>query len=419
MHYGIIAIGSRGDVQPFVALSLGLKQKGHQVTLLAHENFKSFVESYHINFHPLAGNTEEMVQDPEGLRLLQSGNTLKLLRYIHDRGAKVQDQVNQDLWEGCQPADVLVTSVLGVPWVSSIAEKMGKQWALVQLSFPTTATREFPFAGFDYFNFPVYNLFTYRLIRSFFWRQIKGAVNELRMSLGLPTLRHSIFDKAASDHILTYYAVSSALLHRPADWDSSIKVTGFLSLPARLDESVKNIPPGLRDWLQGDEKPVYIGFGSMPIPDPALFTRVLKELLARTDHRYIFCEGWSSVSELPKDPRLFIVPAVDLEWLFPQCKAAIIHGGIGTLAATLKAGIPPVIVSIFGDQHWWGKLIRKSGLGGHIPFKRLSPDKLITAIHCVLLPEVTQHLARMAGHLNGEDGLHNAIANLEEYFLSG
>src|SRR6185312_1121195 len=118
MHYGIVAIGSRGDVQPFVALSLGLILRGHRVTLLAHENFKSFVEGFSIDFYSLTGSTEEMVNDPKGLRLLQSGNTLKLLRYIHERGLAVQDRVNRDLWEGCQAADVLVTSVLGVPWVS-------------------------------------------------------------------------------------------------------------------------------------------------------------------------------------------------------------------------------------------------------------------------------------------------------------
>jgi UDP:flavonoid glycosyltransferase YjiC (YdhE family) len=82
MHYGIIAIGSRGDVQPFVALSLGLKEKNHRVTLMAHGNFKSFVEGYGIDYRPLAGNTEEMLQAREGLRLLQSGNTFRLLRYI-------------------------------------------------------------------------------------------------------------------------------------------------------------------------------------------------------------------------------------------------------------------------------------------------------------------------------------------------
>jgi sterol 3beta-glucosyltransferase len=417
MHYGIIAIGSRGDVQPFVALSVGLIRRGHRVTLLAHENFKSFVEGFSIDFYPLTGSAEEMIHDPKGLRLLQSGNTLKLLRYIHERGLAVQDRVNRDLWEGCQPADVLVTSVLGVPWVSCIAEKTGKRWAIIQLSFPTTPTRAFPFAGMDVVNFPVYNLLTYRLIRSFYWRQIKAAVNEFRRSIGLPQLKHSIFDKAASDHILTLYAVSPVLLPRPADWDPDTQVTDFLSLPSPPVDGTAATAKDLMDWLDDGERPIYIGFGSMPIPDPALFMRVLQELLARTPHRYIFCQGWSQLADYPTDSRLYVVPTADHAWLLPQCRAAVIHGGVGTLAATLQAGVPPVIVSIFGDQNWWGKRIERMQLGRHLSFKRLSADKLIAAIDSVLSPAVRQNLETVAFQLQGEDGLKATIEKMERYFL--
>ena len=89
MYYGIIAIGSRGDVQPFVALSLGLKAHGHTVTQMAHENFKFFVEGCRTRFHPLAGSTQEIINDPKGLHLLQSDNTLKFLRYIRERGRPI------------------------------------------------------------------------------------------------------------------------------------------------------------------------------------------------------------------------------------------------------------------------------------------------------------------------------------------
>ena len=424
LHYGIIAIGSRGDVQPFVALSLGLLRKGNRVTLMAHENFRSFVQDHGIDFHPLAGSTEEILQSPEAVRHLQTGNTFRLLRSIHERGGKWQTQMNRDLWEGCLRPEVLVTGALGIHWISSIAEKMGKRWAVIQLSFPTNATREFPFAGFDFpafdfFKFPAYNRATFRLLRSFFWRRVKTSVNEHRQSLGLPALQQSIFDKALSDHILTCYAVSPALLRRPADWDDNIQVTGFLSMPALSNNASKNIPGKLLEWLGTGDRPIYIGLGSMPIPDPALFTQVLAALLARTDHRYIFCEGWSWLPEVPTDPRLFVVPSIPHEWLFPRCRAAIIHGGVGTLAAALRAGIPTVVLSIFGDQHWWGKFIQKRKLGAHIPFKRLSTKKLIAAIQDVFSPEIAQNLSGLAGELKGEDGLQNTIASLEEYFLAG
>lgn len=386
---------------------------------------------------------------------------------------------------------MLVTGALGIAQVSTIAEKTGKKWAMIQLSFPTDTTSAFPFAGLDWLNFPAYNRFTYRVFRSFAWRQAKRGVNTFRSSLGLAPLRESIFDKAVSDRTLTLYAVSPALLPRPADWHPNIRVTGFLTLPSQTFHSTQPVQPGqstqpaasdktsgfpgslpastsksasktannleaLSRWLSAGDKPIYIGFGSIPIPDPALFIHVLRELLTRTDHRFLFCSGWSDLPGLSSDlrqftqpnfpaaSRLFITPATDHEWLFPQCNAAIIHGGAGTLAATLRAGVPPIIISIFGDQHWWGKLIEKKSLGRHLPFKQLSSGKLIAAIQSVLSPTTSQHahspsitrtlhtpttqpflsaliaqnLAVLARQLNREDGLQNLFTTLEQYVLS-
>jgi UDP:flavonoid glycosyltransferase YjiC (YdhE family) len=235
----------------------------------------------------------------------------------------------------------------------------------------------------------------------------------------LSALGQSIFNKVDSDRILTCYAVSPVLLKRPSDWETHIKVTGFLILPNRSNDGSKDVPGEWIKWLDRGEKPVYIGFGSMPIPDPARFTGILRELLRRTSHRFIFCNGWPDLEGLPVDSRLLVVSSIPHEWLFPQCQAAIIHGGVGTLAAALRAGIPTIIVSIFGDQHWWGKLIQKRKLGCHIPFKRLSTKKLVAAIQNVFAPEIARNLADLSSKLNGEDGLQNAIDNLEEYFLAG
>jgi sterol 3beta-glucosyltransferase len=365
-----------------------------------------------------------------------------------------------------------------MPWVSAIAEKTGKRWALVQLSFPMTPTHEFPFAGLDFLSFPAYNHLSYQLVRSSFWRQIKPAVNDFRRSLGLPAAKRSIFDKADADGVLTAYAISPALLSRPADWRSNIQVTGFLTMPTQpvhpkqSDEAPistnrpdflrslqqtaqsahptqpdetpvsenkfnvaggrpqpavqsENNPEALSQWLQAGEKPIYIGFGSMPILGPALFRQLLIDLLAFTPYRYLFCTGWSAAFDLPSHPRLFITPSTGHDWLFPECQAAIIHGGIGTLAATLRAAVPPIIVSIFGDQHWWGKLIQNRHLGRHIPFKQLSSAKLISAIQSVLSPatpqtslspSIAQNLRALASQLNRENGLQDLLTRLDEYF---
>ncbi|HLX93869.1 MAG TPA: glycosyltransferase [Puia sp.] len=418
MHYGIVTYGSRGDVQPYIALSIGLIAKGHEVTLFANENFAGFVEAYRIHFYPLPGNIEAMVHSPEVLRLLQSGNILAFFRELQKMSRIIQPQVNKVMLLGCAKPDVLVASPLSLIWIYSIAEKLNKKWAIVQLSLPTVPTREFPFAGFAFYNGPWYNLFTHRLIRYIYWRLNKKDINEHRITLELPRLNRSIMKNITDQKILNLYAFSSALIPRPSDWPDYVGITGFLTIPAdhRRLIRMEEMPAGLDAWLKEGEPPIYIGFGSIPIPDVKLLSGIIGELIAGTGYRFIFCQGWSELPALPRHEQLFVVKEVNHEWLFPQCKAAIIHGGIGTVAATLKAKIPAIIVSIFADQPLWGKLIDKRKLGVHLPFKRLTTRKLLDAIEKTEDDKMKKNARHTGEMVNAEDGLQAAINALENYF---
>ncbi|HSZ85756.1 MAG TPA: glycosyltransferase [Puia sp.] len=419
MHYGIVTYGSRGDVQPYVALALGLQERGHEVTLLANENFKDFVEGHGINFFPLAGNMEDMVRSPKISKLLRSGNMVSYLREMKKLMRTIQPQVNANMLRGAREADVLIASPLTLVWVHSIAEKLHKNWAIIQLSVPAIPTKEFPFAGFDLFNFPLYNLFTYKLVRYVYWQLNKKDINEHRTSLRLPPFEKSVLKKIADQKILNLHAFSPSLIARPKDWPEEIQITGFLTIPGskRKDQIKDELPiVGLETWLKNGEPPIYIGFGSIPIPNPELLSKILKEIINTTDHRFIFCTGWSDLLNLPRHENLFIIKHANHEWLFPQCKAAIIHGGIGTIAATLKAKISPIIISIFADQPLWGKLIDKRKLGVHIPFRKLTTRKLLDAIEKAETPQLKKNARNTGEMINGQDGIRSAINALENYF---
>jgi sterol 3beta-glucosyltransferase len=418
MHYGIIAIGSRGDVQPYIALALGLKERGHQATIMAYENFKDFVGGYGVEFHPLTGNIQEILYGAEGQKVLKSGRLVDFWRFVQKTIQKTQKQINQDLLFGSESVDVLVTNILGMVWIDCIAEKTSRNWAMVQLSLPSTPTTAFPFAGLDLFNFPPYNFFTYRLVEFLFWRANKRQINEFRVSLGLPRLNRSVIKKIAEDKILNLYCFSPALLTRPDDWDANTLITGFLYLNRKKGESTRKeeIPEGLITWLHSGEKALYIGFGSIPIPDPELFMGILTEMLATTKHRYVFCKGWSLLPIIPVHPNLFVVSSIDHEWLLPRCQAAIIHGGVGTVAACLKAKIPLIILSVIADQPWWGKIIEHKQLGVHIPYKKITKQKLLSAIQIIQNPEIKNRVAELGEQIGQEDGLTSAINALENYF---
>jgi UDP:flavonoid glycosyltransferase YjiC (YdhE family) len=419
MHYGIIAIGSRGDVQPFVALALGLMDRGHEVTLMAHENFKEFVESYRIGFYPLPGSVEDMLYSPKGRKVLRSGNMLVFMHFVNKEVSRNQDRVNEALLAGTQKADVFVTSILGMIWIDAIAARSGKCYATVQLSFPTTPTVEFPCVLLDFLNFPLYNRFTYRVFDFLYTRDNIGKLNTFRQSLGLPKAKGLLLKNTGGGKHPHLYAISEYFLPRPADWDERSQLTGFIFLPPKRREQNPldgEVPAALTHWLEAGEKPIYIGFGSIPVPDPARFVRILTELLTKTSYRFIFCQGWSKIEGLPEHPRLFVVATANHDWLFPRCRAVITHGGIGTVAATLRAKTPLIVASIFADQPWWGKRVERSNLGIHVPFKQFTNERLLAAIHKTESKAIQHRITEIGERMSQEDGLAKTIAALENHF---
>ncbi|HLA59895.1 MAG TPA: glycosyltransferase [Puia sp.] len=416
MQYAIVAIGSRGDVQPYIALALGLKERGHDATIVAHENFRGYVEGYGIGFLPVKGDVEFMLQSAEGMKMVRDGSLRAFTRYLQKVNRITSESIALDIMSEFKKADVLVASLLAMPWVHAIAEKLGKKWAIVQLNLPATKTIAFPFVLLDFFHFPAYNRFTYVLFNWAYWRANKKNINEFRLLLNLPSLEKSILKIIAEEKILNLHCFSPALLPRPGDWPAEIDITGFLFLPARVQS---DIPAELKRWLDNGERPIYIGFGSIPVPDPHLFKSILSSLLAKTSYRFVFCYGWTPPMDLPENKRLFQINAVSHELLLPYCRTAIIHGGVGTTAAVLRAKIPVIITSIIADQPWWGRIIEEKRVGVHIPFKKLTVQKLMTALKTTEGKELRQRAFRLGEQINLEDGLFNTINKLEEYFSGG
>jgi sterol 3beta-glucosyltransferase len=412
-HYGIVAIGSRGDVQPYVALALGLKKRGQEASLMAHENFKDFVESYGVAFVPIRGNVEEMLRSDEGMEVIRKGDIISFSRYIKKMNKETAGTIADDIFDTCKKADVLIASLLALPWVDSMAEKLGKRWALVQLNLPTVPTKAFPMAAMDFFDFPAYNIFTHRFFEFTYHNAGKKVLNQFRASLDLPKLRIPLMKQIGIEKIPNLHCFSPSLLARPADWATNYGITGFLFLPYTAPD---NIPNELTHWLASGEKPVYIGFGSIPVPDPKLLSSCVKYLLDETNHRIIFCSGWSPTIDLPKNHRLYQLRTISHQWLLPQCKAAVIHGGVGTTAAVLQAKIPLVIVSIIADQPWWGKIIEGKKLGVHIPFKKLTPRKLADALAKTQTPGILKNAFTIGEQINREDGLQKTLDVLGRYF---
>lgn len=418
MNIGIFTYGTRGDLQPYVALALGLMDKGHQVTLSATEDFKDFVEGFGVAFQPLWGNAETMMNSTEGQSILQTENSIKLMKYyfkvLHDN----RDPLRKSYYEAISKVDFIIANSMTLPILSAIAEIQNKKVALSYFMPPVVPTVEFPLGDFDFFNFPWYNKLTYKIAQGFFWKFIKQDTNEYRKELGLPELKENLVTYLDKQKILDLYCLSQSLIPQPKDWESHHKITGFINIPKHTRENhfLDQTTSELSEWLSNGDKPIYIGFGSNGIGNTAKFSKILTQVLEQTNERILFCTGWSQFDNFPTHKNLFVTKYVNHETILPQCKIGVFHGGAGTLATMLRHNLPVIIVSFYTDQPTWGKIVERKKLGVHIPVKTLSAYKLISAIQKVQIKEIENNVSIVGQQIRDENGLDNAITEIEKYF---
>jgi UDP:flavonoid glycosyltransferase YjiC (YdhE family) len=418
MNIGIYTYGTRGDVQPYIALALGLMDKGHQITVSAPENFKDFVESFEIKFQPLYGNAENMMNSPEGKSVLQAENTIKLMKYFFKvlNGMKVP--LRKSYLDAISQVDFIIANSATLPIVSAIAEKQNKKIALTYFMPPVVPTNEFPLADFDFFDFSWYNKFTYKIARFFYWKFVKNETNEFRKELGLPILKENLITHIDKQKPLDLYCISPTLIPQPEDWESHHKITGFLTISKekRANNHFDKTPNDLEKWLESGKKPIYIGFGSNGIANESKFINIINEVLHKTDERILFCSGWSQLDELPKHKNLFTSKYLNHEVVLPRCKLGIFHGGAGTLSTMLRHSLPVIIISFYTDQPTWGKIVENKKIGVHIPVKKLTAAKLINAIDSLQSNEIQQNVLKIGQAIRQENGLNKAITEIENYF---
>lgn len=414
MNIGIFTYGTRGDVQPYIALAMGLEDKGHKVIIAAPENFQDFVEGFGLTFHPLYGNAEEAMNAPEGQSVLRSENTIKLMKYFFGVLHTIRLPLRKSYIEGISKVDVIIANSATAPIVSAIAEKQNKKMAFTYFMPPIVVTGEFPLGDFDFLDFPWYNKLTYKLAHAFFWKFVKDETNEFRKELGLPVLKENLLHHIDRQKPLDLYCFSPTLIPQPKDWDEHHKITGFLTIPAQKRED--NPSPGLKNWLEQGSPPIYMGFGSNGVGNTEKVIAVINDILTKTNERILFCTGWSQFGNMPQHPNLFVAKYVNHEAIFPKCKLGIFHGGAGTLAAMLRNHLPVIIISFYTDQPTWGKIVERMNLGAHIQFKKLTSTKLLATINKVQETPVKENVIAVGDKINKEDGLGLAIAAIEKYF---
>lgn len=339
MRIVIFAAGSRGDVQPHIALATGLACAGHSVRVLTSSDFRSLVEDHGLEFVDIGVSTEAVAKDMEPL--LEEGNFLKILKHMSESAGQLALETARRGLPACEGCDLIVSGLGGLFVGAALAEKLGVRF-VPAYSYPFTPTKEFPGVLVPVPQTPLtswLNPLSHRLGQQMIWQTTRSADNAARREvLDLPAAGFwGPFGTWQRRGDLVLYGYSPHVLPTPRDWDSNCRVTGYWF----LDEPEGwNPPDGLADFLEAGPKPVYVGFGSMGSRDAEKMADLVLEALHQTGQRGVVSSGWGglSKSDLPDD--VFMVGSVPHSWLFPRMAAVVHHGGAGTTAAGMRAGVP-------------------------------------------------------------------------------
>jgi UDP:flavonoid glycosyltransferase YjiC (YdhE family) len=417
MRIAIIALGSRGDVQPYIALGKGLKKSGHTIRLVTHQNFEELVNLHGLEFWLVEGSVQDIAQSKEMQGHIEKGNFLSVISQMKKEAMQGAIKLAKVGMEACKDMNLIIAGIGGLFVGISIAEKLEIPF-LQAYYIPFTPTRAF--ASFLFPKLPFrsggfLNRFTYSIARQIIWQGYKSSDNLARKQvLGLPPA--SFFGPFKSDRFNqnpVLYGFSPSVIPKPYDWDNNIYITGYWLLEHEDDW----VPPSeLVEFIKSGTKPIYVGFGSMSSRKPEETAEIILNAIVKTKQRTIMLTGWGGLKKANLPDNVFMVDSIPISWLFPRVSAAIHHGGAGTTAEALKAGIPSVVIPFFGDQFFWGRRVFELGVGPEpIPRKKLTAERLSKAIQETMAnPIMHQNAANLGAKIRLEDGVANAIAVIEK-----
>ena len=420
MRIAIVALGSRGDLQPYIALSIGLKRAGHQILLISSENEEAFVKGFNLDFHPLPVNIQAMMDDQRVQSMAKADSPISFFRSHLRSSAQLKRKmvaVQNEIWQACQEVDALVYHP-GMANGYFMAKRLGIPGILASY-FPMTSTNAFP--SILFYGGPRlggwYNKLTHWVFEQLFWQLSRPSAKAFWRtkdpSVRIPFMPVSRLQLAEGNLLL--YGFSENVFPKPADWPKNAVVTGYWPLEA---EPNWQPPLALQQFLADGPPPVYIGFGSMT--NKAAYQQtmlVVLDAVAMAKQRAVVALGWNVLdadTHLPTT--VHVLENAPHAWLFPRMAAVVHHGGAGTTAAGLIAGKPTVIIPHTADQPAWGRRVHELGVGSApIPYKKLTAETLAAALSAALQPDVVQRAAQLGESLRREQGVIRAVEVIQSY----
>lgn len=391
MKIALVILGTRGDVQPMIALATGLMDRGHEVILCAPAENEKLALMHHCRFVPFGPEIKKAIKEnPEK----QKGGVA--VKISPSQGKKfILDQINR-----------LPGIIEGVDLVLGAGIVVGVQTAAEILKIPYRLVAFYPILLGTTKDDPLKNRMMFNFGRKMMNLMMKGYVNKARAAHGLKPVKDIWAHWLGEEVILACDREINAGRENSA---FAFIQTGFMLLPPKTV-----LPPDVEAFLDAGKPPVYIGFGSNPITGTEKYISMFEQVQKATNQRLIISKGWA---EFPgkNTPDILYVDELPFELLFPRLAAVIYHGGTGTLAAIARAGIPQAAFPFMGDQFDNRKQVVRLGLGPDTcDFKKISAEAISSAVTaCVSNADYPKNAEALAQKLKDTNGIELTVQYLE------
>ena len=416
MKITLMAFGSRGDIQPFLGLAVALRERGHSVTLAAPSDFEAQIRAYGIPYIRVPISNMEVIQKDSSkgvTRRMTPATLLAFWREVIPELRRALLTTTHLVAEAAQDSDLLIAHGFLIPSAYSIHQHLQIP-LMLGIAAPIVSTRMFPSAFPPIpFGGRFYNPLSYQvLVRAVISFMIEP-MNAYRREVGLPTLSAGqVVQILFSGQVPVIMHYSHHLLPRPDDWAATVHVVGQWTLPSPADWTP---PDALSAFLAQGEPPVFIGFGSMPVANPAQMGQTISEALRMANVRGVLQAGWAGLAH--EDEHLITIGDTPHDWLFPRMAAIVHHGGSGTTHSALRAGKPALIVPFNADQPFWARRLVEHGVGvPPIRPKQLTTERLADALRTLTQDSaMRQRAADLGALLRAEDGLAATCELVQRY----
>ncbi|MFY9768599.1 MAG: glycosyltransferase [Mycobacterium sp.] len=417
MKFALASYGTRGDVEPCAAVGSELLRRGHEVRMAVTPDLVGFAESAGLAAVACgpdlraALDTDLLVNlwkdFPRNLWTIK--DLIRSWRGTWELITQCREEISTTLTSLADGADLLVTNLLLEQQAATVAE---------HYEIPLATLHTFPIRA----NGQLVPILPAPLIRSAItvykwlsWRTGKKVEDAQRRELGLPKATGPPPRRIAERGSLEIQAYDEVcfpgLAAEWAKWNGQRPFVGTLTM-----ESTTDADEEVASWIAAGTPPIYFGFGSIPVDSPSDTLAMISAACAQLGERALVCSAGTDFSHIPHFEHVKVVGTMNYAATFPACRAVVHHGGAGTTAAGLRAGVPTLILWTILDQQIWAARVKRLKVGTARRFSSTTRESLVADLRTILAPQYDARAREIATRMTKPAASVAAAADLLENF---